>query len=315
VPKERYAIMRESLKDKGASTHAMMKQTASIQVSLDYVSESDAVEKLRLAMALAPFFAAMYANSPVSEGRLNGFLSKRVAVWLETATDRSGPVEAVFGSDFSFEKYVEFALSVPALFIVRQGRWLALKNMTFGNFLEEGWEGYRATLTDWELHLTTLFTDARLKQYIEIRTIDCQRTSLGLSIPALVKGLFYDEDARRRAWTLVGGASAAEKRALALEIPKTALQAPFRNGLVLDVARELVKTADGALGRIAAAHPKLADDPGYLAPLKELILEKGKCPAEILVERLGDSAAQDTVRRVIDAATLVTPKNAACNPS
>jgi glutamate--cysteine ligase len=308
VPKERYGIMRESLKDKGAATHAMMKQTASIQISLDYVSESDAVEKFRLAMALAPFFAAMYANSPVSEGRLNGLLSKRSAVWLETATDRSGAIEAVFHGDFSFAKYVEYALSVPALFIVRQGRWIALKDRAFRDFLEKGHEEYRATLGDWELHLTTLFTDARLKHYIEIRTIDCQKTALGLSAPALIKGLFYDDEARRHAWTLVKGASAAERRTLALEIPQKALKAGFQNSTVLDVARKLITIADEGLRR-------LKEDPNYLTPLKELILEKGKCPAELLIDRLGDSTAQETVRRIIDATALVTTKNEVCSPS
>ncbi len=315
APKERYVIMRESLKSKGALTHAMMKQTASIQVSLDYVSEADAVEKFRLAMALAPFFAAIYANSPVSDGRPNGFLSKRSAVWLETATDRSGSVEAAFRDDFSFAKYVEYALGVPALFIVRQGQWVALNDMTFGDFIEKGHKEYRATLADWELHLSTIFTDVRLKRYIEIRTIDCQKTALGLSVPALVKGLFYDEEARRRAWMLVKGASAAERRALALEIPKKALQARFQSGTILDIARELVRISGEALRRGAALNPKLNEDPGYLAPLEELILQKGKCPAELLVERFGDWGAQETVRRMIDDTALVTAKNEVCNPS
>ncbi len=198
VPKERYAIMRESLKNRGPLTYSMMKQTASIQISLDYASEGDAVEKLRLAMGLSPILTALFANSPVSEGRPDGFLSGRAHIWRHTAPERTGIIQKVFDGRFSLEDYLEYALSVPMLFIVRDSHWIPANGMDFKGFMKKGLAGHASTPADWDLHLTTIFTEARLKSYLEIRSVDCQKTDLGLSAPALLKGIFYDELSRKK---------------------------------------------------------------------------------------------------------------------
>ncbi len=283
VPKERYTIMRSSLR-RGALTHHMMKRTASIQISLDYTSEADAVRKLRLGLALAPFLEALLANSPFSEGRTGPFLSKRARIWTRTAPERSGPLEAAFEKGFGFAAYAEHALDVPLIFIVRNDRWLAPKNLTFREFLEKGWKGYHATLADWELHLTTLFTDTRLKTYIEIRSVDCQGTEVGLGVPALIKGLFYDETAFARAWSIAGALTTAQRRRLTAGVREKGLRAAFRGGTVLDAARELVKAAGEGLWRLAAGNVKLKEDPAFLRPIEALARE-GRCPAERLLDR------------------------------
>lgn len=273
VPKKRYAIMRKLLKDKGPLTFSMMKQTASIQVSLDYHSEKDAVEKLRLAFALSPIFSAMFANSPVSEGRLNGYFSMRSHIWAKTDPARTGVIYDVFDRSFGFDDYVEYALSVPMFFIIRGGRWIPAGGLNFRRFLKWGLKGHRAEPRDWELHLTTIFTDARLKKYIEIRGIDCQKKELGLAVPALIKGLFYDPKARRRAWGLVAGLSVAERKKLRLDAPKMGLKARVGGLSVLRAATALTQWAGEGLK---------PDERGYLLPLRRM-LEAGVTPAETVI--------------------------------
>jgi len=304
VPKERYAIMRESLKNKGSLTYSMMKQTASIQISLDYTSEEDAVEKLRLAMGLSPILTALFANSPLSEGKPNGFLSRRAHIWRHTAPERTGIIEKVFHERFSLGDYLEYALSVPMLFIVRDSHWIPANGMDFREFMKKGLADHAATPADWDLHLTTLFTEARLKSYLEIRSIDCQKTELGLSAPALLKGIFYDEFSRKKAWGLVADLSWDERVKLLEEVPVKALGAKFKKGTLLDPARQLTKLAKEGLVRLSEKNLATKNEADYLKPLQTL-LEKGKCPAEILLECLKDKfGTKDFIKSLIDCTAL-----------
>ncbi|HTL70532.1 MAG TPA: glutamate-cysteine ligase family protein [Candidatus Eisenbacteria bacterium] len=283
VPKERYAIMREALR--GPLAHHMMKKTASIQVSVDYTDERDAARKLRLAMALGPVLTGLFANSPFSGGRLNGFESERAHIWTGTAPERTGLIPRVFESDFGFRDYVEYALGVPVLFIVRGERWTSLEGMPFGTFLDRGFRGERATLADWELHLTTIFTDARLKHYIEIRGIDCQRTETGLSAPAFIKGIFYDAKALSEAWDLLAGIAVEERLRASAEACRRGLSATLGGKPLLETARRLVRIAEQGLIRMAASNPALKNDPLYLQPLLR-IAEEGRSPAGALIDDL-----------------------------
>lgn len=296
VPKERYAIMREVLKNKGALTYCMMKQTASIQISLDYTSEADAAEKLRLAMGLAPIFSALFANSPIWEGRLNGFYSKRADIWLHTAPERTGIIPAVFRDGFGFDGYMEYALGVPMLFIVRQGKWIPMNGMTFNDFLKKGLAYYRATPADWDLHLTTIFTEARLKKYLEVRSMDCQQAELGLAIPALLKGLFYNDVARKKAWGLVADLSAEERKKLAASVPREGLKTQFKGKTLLEPALQLLKLAEEGLK---------GNEAKYLTPLKKLLGERGMTPAEALLKCLEKNATQkELAQRVLTCAAI-----------
>jgi glutamate--cysteine ligase len=295
VPKERYGIMQKSLSDHGDLTYAMMKETASVQVSLDYTSEADAVEKLRLAMALAPILTALFANSPLERGERSPYLSRRAHIWTRTDPERTGIVWDVFDPSFNFEDYVRYALQVPALFIQRNGEWLALPRMRFEEFIHKGWDGYAAEPEDWELHLTSIFTEARLKKYIEIRSIDCQTTPLGLSAVAFLKGIFYDAGARRAAWDLLKDWSLEERKELQKQTPALALNATCRKEPLLGTAASLVRISEKGL---------VAKETAFLEPLKEL-LGTDRCPAQKLLECYGSaSSTQSRVEQVIRCAAL-----------
>ncbi len=290
VPKTRYQIMRERLFDKGSKTFSMMKETASVQISVDYSSEEDAVGKFRLAMALSPFLSAMFANSPLEKGRFSGFLSRRTDIWRHTAPERSGILWQAFEDGFSFQDYVDYALDVPLLFIRREDRWLPTDPMPFRQFLESGWNGHEPQPADWELHLSSIFTEARLKNYLEIRSIDCQGTPLGLSAVAVVKALFYDREANARAWRLLRPIELGERRRIASEVAEMALKTPFERGTLLEPCRELVRIA-----REGLAAPERA----YLTPL-ELLLDSKHTPAERLLEWLeGAEDPEERLRTVI----------------
>ena len=284
IPKKRYQIMRQTLKNHGSHSHQMMKETASIQTSLDYTSEKDAIQKLRLAMALAPFLSAIFANSPVSGGALSGFYSERAFIWRHTAPERAGIIQEVFRKDFSFGSYVEYTLDIPMIFIIRKGRWIPAGGMTFRDYLARPLKGYRPTLKDWELHLTTIFTESRLKTYLEIRSVDCQKMVLGLAAPAFLKGLFYDAKAREKSWGLLEDITAEERARLMNEVPRSALKTRFRGKTLAVPARELVRLAGEGLKRLGQKNPALKNDAKYLKPLEKLTY-RGLTPADLVIKK------------------------------
>ena len=187
VPKVRYGIMAPYMSTVGTLGHRMMKQTATVQTNIDFGSERDAMAKMRLAMGLAPLLTAAFANSPISDGKLNGYMSYRQHVWTDTDRDRCGLLPFVFSRDAGFEDYAEWALEVPMYFIRRDGKFVNLTGMPFREFLKHGAAGHHATLGDWQLHLTTLFPETRLKTYIELRSVDSQPAERMLALPALVE--------------------------------------------------------------------------------------------------------------------------------
>ncbi len=284
VPKKRYEIMRQALKNHATLSHRMMKETASIQTSLDYTSEKDAVQKLRLAMALAPFLSAIFSNSPVSGGVLSGFRSERAFIWRHTAPERTGILTQVFRKNFSFDDYVEYALDVPMIFIIRKGHWIPSGGMTFRDYLARPLKGHRPTLEDWELHLTTIFTESRLKTYIEIRSVDCQKMILGLAAPALIKGLFYDPKSREKAWKIVEDIPVEELTRLMEEVPRSALKTRFQGKTLAEPAQKLVLLAGEGLKRLGQKNPALKNDAKYLEPLKKLTF-LGLSPAEEVLKK------------------------------
>jgi glutamate--cysteine ligase len=176
VPKQRYAIMRDYMPRVGTLGHRMMKQTATVQANIDYADEADAMRKLRIGMATAPIVNAIFANSCISENRLNGQLSYRGYIWTDTDRARCGLLPFAFRPGASFRDYVDWALDVPLYFVLRGGRYRTeVTGVPFRRFLDTGLDGQRATLDDWRLHLTTLFPEVRLKGYIELRSADCRR--------------------------------------------------------------------------------------------------------------------------------------------
>ena len=278
VTKCRYQIMAPYLKERGPLSHHMMKETATVQVNLDYTDEADAMDKLRTAMGITSLVSAMFANSPLSGARPNGFMTRREYVWMHTDPDRCGLLSFALHEGTSFEDYLQYALKVPVMFVVREGRWIPMHGIRFSDFLEKGALGLQATIEDWRLHLSTLFPEVRLKQYIEVRGVDAQAPGMVLSVPALWKGILYDPEARGAAWDMVRGWSFDERLKLHEEICRMGLRARIRGKITLGMAQELVRIAKEGLRR-------QGEDLRFMSPLEELILEKGQTPAELLLEK------------------------------
>ena len=285
MPRERHDIMREYLPRRGALALEMMHQTGTVQASFDYSDEADMAAKLRTAMAVTPVVSAIYANSSLSLGKANGFISRRVHIWQHTDPDRCGLLPFVFEPDFGYAAYARWAWQVPMFFIVRQGRYLPMNGAPFGRFVEEGFQGERATLADFDRHLTTLFPEVRLKRFIEVRGADAVPPRLTCSLPALWKGLLYDAGARAAAFALAEAWSAAERQALLEEVARRGLGARAPDGRPLvELARELVALADAGLRRMAHAGSSAPDESGFLDPVREQ-LERGASPGQVILER------------------------------
>ncbi|MEX2642698.1 MAG: glutamate--cysteine ligase [Acetobacterales bacterium] len=286
MPKGRYGIMRRYMQLKGKLGLDMMLRTCTVQVNLDFESEADMVEKFRIGLALQPLATALFANSPFTEGKPNGFLSYRSHVWTDTDPDRCGMLDFVFEDGMGFERYVDYVLDVPMYFVYRDG-YIDVAGQSFRDFIAgrlPGYPGHRATMGDWGDHMTTLFPEVRLKHYLEMRGADGGSWGRICALPALWTGLLYDRDAQAAAWDLVKDWSVAEIRDLRDAVPRTALHTPFRNGTVRDVARRMVEIADHGLRRRAVADVTDADETTYLVPLREIV-DSGKTPAEQLLER------------------------------
>lgn len=297
VPKQRYRIMAPYMLKVGKLGQRMMKQTATVQANIDYSDEKDAMAKFRTGMGLAPVLIAMFANSPICDGELNGYRSFREHIWTDTDRNRSGLLKFAFAPEVSFAHYVEYALDVPMYFIVRNKNYINMTAVTFRQFLTSGYNGERATIEDWNDHLTTLFPETRIKRYLEIRSVDSQPPDLMPALSALVKGAFYDNDCLQAAWDLVKGWSWDERMQVYLDSHRDALAARVRRYSLLDLARELVEIAWEGLRRQKQVNDLGDDETIYLKPLKDL-LSQGKCPADVLLEKWEGELHHD-IKRLI----------------
>ena len=280
IPRERYRIMRNYLPTRGELALDMMHATASLQVSFDWSDEADMVAALRTSLAVTPIVTACFANSSLHLGRPSGFVSRRAWIWRHTDPDRSGLLPFAFDPGFGYARYAEWALDVPMFFIVRDGHYCAMQGKTFRRFWKEGHEGERATLTDWDRHLTTLFPEVRVKRILEVRCADAVPGALLGAVPALWQGILYDEDARAAAAALAGW-SPEQRDAVHLDVAKRGLAAETPSGPMREVARRLATIAREGLARQGPATASAVD---LLDPLDE-VLERGKSPGEIVLER------------------------------
>jgi glutamate--cysteine ligase len=302
VPKQRYGVMREYLPKRGGHALDMMLRTCTVQVNLDYASEADAMRKMRIALALAPATTAMFANSPWKEGRAHGGLTYRGRVWLDVDPDRSGLLPALWKRDARFQDYVEWALDVPMFLFKRDGHAIYNTGQTFRSFLVDGFEGHRALMEDWKVHLNTLFPEVRLKKTIEIRGADMQGVDLACALPALWTGILYDDQAVSEAESLVAGWTYEEVAQLRTVAWRDALRAPFRGKPLADVAQRVVSIAAGGLARRARVDPATGrDETQYLEPLRKLV-EHARCPADVLLQGMGDE--KDAARAMLRRAAL-----------
>ena len=301
MPKARYRIMRSYLPTRGALALEMMFATATVQANFDYADEADMRSKLRTALAVSPIVSAIFANSSVSEGKANGFITRRLHIWANTDPDRCGLLPFAFDEGFGYREYVEWALDVPMFFLVRDGAYRPAHTTTFRRFLREGFEGERATLADFDRHLTTLFPDVRLKRgVIEVRGADAVPPGLTCSLPALWKGLLYDAAARAQVFDLVSRFDAETREAARADVARRGLRARYGDLPMLELAQELARLARAGLARLAHAGRRDRDETGFLAPVFAQ-LEQGVSPGHGVAQRWEGEWAR-SVDRLIEYA-------------
>jgi glutamate--cysteine ligase len=238
-------------------------------------------------MGIVPLLYAMFANSPLSDGGLNGYQSYRGHIWTDTDPDRCGTLKFVFRDDAGFQDYAEYALDVPMYFIEREHRYIDLSarpGITFRQYMERGWGRERATAEDWSNHLTTIFTEVRLKKYIEVRTADSQPPALMLSLPALCKGILYDTDCLAAAWDMVKHWSFAERLALTDAAHKLGLDARADRIKLQELALELLNVAIVGLSRQHAVNERGEDESVYLLRMLDQV-RMGHSQASLTIER------------------------------
>ncbi|WP_257459907.1 glutamate--cysteine ligase [Archangium lipolyticum] len=276
MPKTRYVAMRQSLPERGPLAHNMMLMTSTGQVSLDWEDEADCVRKTVLVARLAPLMVALYANSPIVDGKPSGYLSFRSRVWDEVDPTRCGYLRSFFDGSFSYRAYVEWALDAPILFLRRRGEYLRPK-MTFRQFMKEGFEGQPADMTDWTDHLSTLFPEVRLKKVVEVRGADCVSAPMTGALAALWRGLLYDRGAMEEGERLLPRLSFEEHLAFHDTSRRQGLAGKLGNHELHRLAAEMVAIARRGLERLDAA------DAPLLEPLAE-VAASGRSPAQAVLE-------------------------------
>ena len=282
MQKGRYRIMRDYMPKVGTLGLDMMTRTCTVQVNLDYSSEADMVKKFRVSLALQPIATALFADSPFTEGKPNGYLSYRSHIWTDTDRDRTGMLDFVFDDGFGYERYVDYLLDVPMYFSYRNHEYVDASGQSFRDFMAgklPALPGALPTLNDWSDHMTTAFPEVRLKKFLEMRGADSGPWGRICALPAFWVGLLYDDVALDAAWDLVKDFSMDERNALRDGVPKLALKVPFRGGTLLDLAREAVKISAAGLQRRAVLNSSGADESGFLTPLIE-VAESGETSAE-----------------------------------
>jgi glutamate--cysteine ligase len=288
MPKARYGIMQRYMPTKGKLGLDMMFRTSTVQVNLDFADETDMVAKMRIGFALQPITTALFANSPFTEGKPNGFKSYRAEVWRDTDPDRTGILPFVFDPAMGFERYVDYALDVPMYFVYRKGRYIDAAGASFRDFMRGRLAQAPAeypTFDDWADHLTTLFPDVRLKRFLEMRGADAGSSIAALvALSALWTGLLYESSALAEASDLVSDWTASEIKALRDEVPRRGLSTPFRGQTVGDIARAAIAIAEKGLKRRSALDRDGADERKHLAWLAEVAAE-GHSPADRLLSQ------------------------------
>ncbi len=287
MPKQRYGVMTRYMPMVGSRGLDMMYRTATVQVNLDFCNEADMVKKLKVSLALQPIATALFASSPFTEGKPNGFQSMRSEVWRDTDKRRTGMLPFAFESGMGYERYVDYALDVPMYFVYRAGRYIDVAGSSFRDFLAgrlHGLPGERPTVDDWSDHLTTLFPEVRLKRFLEMRGADGGRWNSITALPAFWTGLLYDPATLDAAWDLVKHWSEAEREQLRNDVPKSGLAASFRGTHVKDLARDVVRLSRQGLKNRRRTNANSQDETIYVAPL-EVIAGQGQTVSDDLLAR------------------------------
>ncbi|KAL3619287.1 glutamate--cysteine ligase [Castilleja foliolosa] len=280
MPKGRYEIMKNYMPKVGSLGLDMMFRTCTVQVNLDFDSERDMIRKFRAGLALQPIATALFANSPFTEGKPNGYLSMRSQIWTDTDNNRSGMLPFVFDDSFGFEQYVKYALDVPMYFVYRKKKYINCTGMSFRDFMAGNLPclpGEYPNLNDWENHLTTIFPEVRLKRYLEMRGADGGPWRRLCALPAFWVGVLYDDVSLQNVLDMTADWTPEERQMLRNRVPMSGLKTPFRDGLLKHVAQDVVKLAKDGLER------RGFKETGFLNEVTEVV-NSGVTPAERLLE-------------------------------
>ncbi|MFW5966217.1 MAG: glutamate--cysteine ligase [Persicimonas sp.] len=270
MPKSRYVIMREYLPTRGDLAHWMMKLTCTVQANFDYTGEDDAADLMRTTLLISPIVSAIFANSPIKAGRDTGMQTYRGYLWTRTDPDRCGWPEFMYGDDWGYRDYLEYVLDVPMFFIKRDGRLIDKAGDSFREFIEEGHGDFEANMGDFELHLSTLFPEVRLKRFVEVRGADAGPRDHLLAVPALWKGLLYHQPSRDAARGLLDHLSPERHRQLFMDAYRDGLEATVDSTTVAELAAELLRLAEEGLDALAEVegHPSERE---FLAPVRRVV--------------------------------------------
>ena len=287
MPKGRYKIMTAYMPKVGTLGLDMMYRTCTVQANLDFSSEADMVKKLRVSLALQPVATALFANSPFTEGKPNGFLSFRSHIWTDTDNQRAGMLPWAFDDGMGFERYTDYALNVPMYFIKRGDKYIDVSGKSFKDFFAgklDALPGERPCISDWANHLSTIFPEVRLKRYLEMRGADCGPWRRLPSFSAYWVGLLYDDDVLDACWDMVKAWTAEERQKFRDDVPKLGFQAEIRGRNVFTLAQETLRLAARGLVKRNQLDRNGRDETRYLRPLEESIA-RGITPAEELLEK------------------------------
>jgi glutamate--cysteine ligase len=285
MPKGRYKIMTAYMPKVGRYGLDMMYRTCTVQTNLDFSSEADMVKKLRVSLALQPVATALFANSPFTEGKPNGFLSFRSQIWTDTDNQRAGMLPWAFEPGMGFERYVDYALDVPMYFIKRGDDYIDVAGKSFRDHLAGRLiPGERATLSDWANHISTIFPEVRLKRYLEMRGSDGGPWRRLPALAAFWAGLLYDDASLDAGWEIVKDWTAQERQTFRDEVPRLGFKASVRGRSALDLARTTLELAANGLQRRAHHDAQGNDETRYLRPLQDFVA-RGITPAEELLEK------------------------------
>ncbi len=298
MPKGRYRLMTPYMQSVGTHGTQMMYRTCTVQVNLDFASEPDMVKKLRVALALQSVATALFASSPFLEGRPNGHKSWRSRIWRSLDPARTGTLPFVFEDGFGFERYVDYALDVPMYFVYRDGRYINALGQSFRDFLKgrlPALPGEVPTLSDWADHLTTIFPEARLKKYLEMRGADSGSVPYLDALPAFWVGLLYNQGALDAAWDLVKHWDTETREGLRKAASEDGLQAEAHGIRMADLARQVVTLARGGLGARGLGEERYVD-------VLDASLARGQTQADELLARYNGAWGGDLSRIYKDCA-------------
>lgn len=288
MPKARYNIMRNYMPKVGSMGLDMMLRTCTVQVNLDFASEQDMIEKMRISLALQPLATALFATSPLKQGRPNGFRSLRSHVWTDTDPDRCGMLPFVFEDGMGFERWVDHVLDVPMYFVRRDGKYIDASGQSFRDFMKgklPAIPGELPTLEDWKDHMTTLFPEVRLKTFIEMRGADGGPVPALCALPAFWVGLLYDSDAQAEAKALTEKWSLADMAHMRDNVPMMGLETDIQSQTFQELAKQVLAISDRGLRNRARLSSSGDTEQGFLNSVWE-VAESGMTIADRILQDL-----------------------------